>query len=378
MTDDRRYWLHLTERIATPVLETLAQRRLKAAMPVESAPGATDRPKFTHLEALGRLLSGLAPWLELGPGTDAEGLQRAHFAEFARAAIDAGTDPKSPDYMNFSEGSQPLVDAAFLALGLLRAPRELWEKLDERVRGNLVAALRLTHQIQPHGNNWVLFSSTIEAAFRRFGLEHDAQRLASGLHDHEKWYLGDGTYGDGPMLHWDYYNSFVIQPMLLACLAVVGAEDEWKAFKEKEAQRSERYAVVQERLIAPDGSYPATGRSITYRAGAFQTLAAVALAKRLPAKLPPAQVRGALTAVLRRTLEPEGTFDANGWLQIGLCGHQPHLGDVYISTGSLYLCSNALLPLGLPESDPFWTDPPVPWTSQKVWSGVDSPADHSI
>ena len=378
MTDDRRYWLHLTERLATPVLENLARRRLKAVMPVESAPGGVQREKFTHLEAVGRLLAGVAPWLELGPGTDAEGLQRAHFAEFARAAIDAGTDPKSPDFLNFSAGEQPLVDAAFLALGLLRAPRELWEKLDERVRGNLVAALRQTHVFQPHDNNWVLFASTIEAAFRRFGVEHDDERLATGLRDHEKWYLGDGTYGDGPRLHWDYYNSFVIQPMLLACLAVVGEDEEWKALNQQEAQRAERYAVVQERLIAPDGSYPATGRSITYRAGAFQTLATVALAKRLPAKLPPAQVRGALTAVLRRTLEPEGTFDANGWLQIGLCGHQPHLGDAYISTGSLYLCSTALLPLGLPESDPFWTDPAVPWTSQKVWSGVDLPADHSI
>ena len=67
----------------------------------------------------------------------------------------------------------------------------------------------------------------------------------------------------------------------------------------------------------------------------------------------------------------------NGWLQIGLAGHQPALGEPYISTGSLYLCSAAWLPLGLPPDDPFWSHPPQPWTSQTIWSGKDIPADHS-
>ena len=45
-------------------------------------------------------------------------------------AIAAGTDPASPDYMNFNQGHQPVVDTAFLALAILRAPTELWKKLD--------------------------------------------------------------------------------------------------------------------------------------------------------------------------------------------------------------------------------------------------------
>ncbi len=184
-------------------------------------------------------------------------------------------------------------------------------------------------------------------------------RLAAGLHGHAGWYVGDGTYGDGPKMHWDYYNSFVIQPTFGACLAVVGEDEEWRA-------------------LASERTYPVTGRSITYRGGAFQALAAVALAGALPDGLPPAQVRGALTAVLHRTLKPAGTFDARGWLQIGLAGHQPRLGESYTSTGSLYLCSEVLLPLGLPADDPFWTGDAVPWTSQKVWSGAALPADHVI
>jgi hypothetical protein len=61
-----------------------------------------------------------------------------------------------------------------------------------------------------------------------------------------------------------------------------------------------------------------------------------------------------------------------------LCGHQPGIGETYISTGSLYLCSVALLPLGLPASDPFWSAPPQPWTAVKAWSGQAFPIDHAL
>jgi hypothetical protein len=142
--------------------------------------------------------------------------------------------------------------------------------------------------------------------------------------------------------------------------------------------RAKRYAAIQERLIGVDGSYPAIGRSLAYRCGAFHHLAAMALRKELPDGVAPEQVRGALTAVIHRTLEAQGTFDAQGWLRIGLCGHQPAIGETYISTGSLYLSANAFLPLGLAESDAFWSGAARPWTSQKVWSGVDVAADHAL
>src|SRR6187431_1688529 len=83
-------------------------------------------------------------------------------------------------------------------------------------------------------------------------------------------------------------------------------------------------------------------------------------------------------AVIRKTMEAPGTFDANGWLQIGFCGHQPGVGETYISTGSLYLCSVALLPLGLHWSDPFWADPAVPFTQQRAWGGQAFPIDHAL
>jgi hypothetical protein len=205
------------------------------------------------------------------------------------------------------------------------------------------------------------------------GESWDAMRIDYAVRQHQQWYLGDGVYGDGPQFHWDYYNSFVIQPMLVDVLrAIAPHRKTWDRFRPDVLARMKRYAAIQERLIAPDGSYPPVGRSITYRCGAFQALAQMALAGEMP------QARSALTAVIRRTLDAPGTFDAAGWLTIGLCGHQPHLGDAYISTGSLYLCSAALLPLGLKPSDPFWTAPTADWTARRLWRGEDAPADHAL
>jgi hypothetical protein len=72
---------------------------------------------------------------------------------------------------------------------------------------------------------------------------------------------------------------------------------------------------------------------------------------------------------LHRIFETRNTFDDGGWLRIGLAGHQPELGDGYISTGSLYLTSAAFLPLGLLPEDGFWSGPDEPWTSQLIWGG---------
>ena len=378
--DVRAYWVEVMARVARPVLDAGAAGALRARMPVEARPGlAADRAEYTHLEAVGRLLCGIAPWLELGGLSGEEEALRVEFAELARMTIAHGTDPASPDFLNFAHGSQPIVDAAFLAQAFLRAPQTLWAPLDDGVKANVGAALASTRTRKPHFNNWLLFAATIEAFLAQTGAFWDPMRVDYALRQHMEWYLGDGVYGDGPEFHWDYYNSFVIQPMLVDVLAAVDdAYPGWAALRAPVLARAQRYAVIQERLISPEGTFPAIGRSLAYRFGAFQTLAQMALLDHLPDELAPAQVREALTAVIRRMIDAPGTFDDDGWLRIGFAGHQPDLGEGYISTGSLYLCAAGLLPLGLSPSHPFWRDPPVPWTAQRIWRGDNLPCDHAL
>nr|WP_144027454.1 DUF2264 domain-containing protein [Paenibacillus selenitireducens] len=374
-TSDRLYWVETMCQIANPVLHALKNRELKQIMPA----GHEDRSLYAPLEALGRTLTGIAPWLESGESVGREGELREAYAELARQSIEAGTDPESPDYMVFSYDYQPIVDAAFLAHAILRAPNELWFKLKPQVQQHVIEALRSTRTRKPGYNNWLLFSAMIECALYKMGSDWDPMRIDYALRQHEQWYKGDGVYGDGPNFHWDYYNSFVIQPMLVDILEAVGDQHaDWNSLREPVLQRAVRYAGVLERMISPEGTFPAIGRSLVYRFGAFQHLSHMALREELPDEITPAQVRCALTAVIQRMIDMPGTFDQEGWLTMGFCGYQPELSESYISTGSLYLCSTVFLPLGLPAQAPFWHDEPKAWTSREVWSGGQIAIDHAI
>ncbi|MBE7175125.1 MAG: DUF2264 domain-containing protein [Mucilaginibacter polytrichastri] len=375
---EREYLVGALRKIADPVLFSLAKNHLHKDMPVEQAPGAGGREEVTHFEAFGRLLSGMAPWLELGADASAEGKIRAKYITLARTAIDHATDPASPDFMNFNKGGQPLVDAAFFAQALLRAESQLWKPLPDKVKAQVIAALKSSRKIKPGESNWLLFSAMVEAAILKFTGECETERIDYALKRHEEWYVGDGTYGDGPHFHWDYYNSFVIQPMLIDVLNTLEKSGKGRPDLQKTiVKRAQRYAAVQERLISPEGTYPPLGRSLAYRFGAFQLLSQAALLHFLPEPVKPAQVRAALYTMIRKQIEAPGTFDKNGWLQIGVYGHQPGVAEVYISTGSLYLCSEAFLMLGLPPDNPFWNGPDEPWTQKKIWRGQDVPADHA-
>jgi hypothetical protein len=379
-TDDRASWLQILERIANPVLEAIAHNQLKATMPVELAPGGdlASRKQCTYLEAFARLLCGIAPWLELEGLTGSEAALQAKYRGFARAGIEHGTNPAAPDYLNFGTTQQSVVDTAFLALAIVRAPTQLWKTLDPSTRKNLVQALLATRKILPGRNNWLLFSAMIEGCLCMMGEDWDRMRVDYAIQQHEQWFVGDGVYGDGPHFHWDYYNSFVIQPMLLNILdAVQPKSSTWNTLQPAILARAQRYAVIQERLISPEATFPAIGRSLAYRFGAFHHLAEIALRRQLPDEVSPEQIRSALTAVMRRMIDMPGTFDAKGWLTIGFAGHQPSIGEPYISTGSTYLCAAAWLPLGLPPADRFWSAPAKPWTAQMIWGGQNVQTDHA-
>lgn len=375
---ERTYLVESLIRIADPVLSTLSQHQLRERMPVEAK--ADGRQNFTYLEAFGRLFAGMAPWLELGPDDTPEGKLRKKYIDLMVQSLHNATDPQSADFMNFNKGGQALVDAAFMAQGLLRSPTQIWGRLDTETKANIIEALKATRVLSPGYNNWLLFSAEVEAALLKFDGYGDRLRMDYAIKSHMNWYKGDGMYGDGPNFHWDYYNSFVIQPMLLDVTGTILETDKSAGAKkvyDLVFKRSQRYAAIQERMISPEGTYPPIGRSLAYRFGAFQLLSQIAYLKALPTEIQPQQVRAALYTLIRRQIEAPGTFDKNGWLQIGLYGHQPDIGEGYISTGSLYLCSEAFLALGLPHTDIFWTGEDIDWTAKKIWQGENLPADHA-
>jgi len=366
---DRHYWLETLLRIARPPLSAFADGKIGERLPKAQH---EDRETYASLELLGRTLVGLAPWLENSDASPNEEALREEMATLARAAVRSALDPDLPNSANFITGAQPLVDAAFLAHAMLRAPRALWEPLDPETKSRMIAGLRMTRRVSPAPNNWLLFSAMVEIFFAKIGEESDRMRIDYALRQHEQWHLGNGAYGDGPHFAWDYYNSFVIQPMLLD---ITGSLDGTYAKRKESAdpllRRAQAYSAMLEQSISPEGTFPAIGRSITYRMAVFQLPAQLALQDVLPESLPPAQLRSAMTAVMRRLMEAKGTFDANGWLTVGFAGEQPALGEHYIGPASLYLCTAGFLPLGLGPSHAFWSGDFMPWTSMRLYAGED-------
>ncbi|MDH6305977.1 hypothetical protein M2459_002988 [Parabacteroides sp. PF5-5] len=378
--EDRAFWVETLVRLADPVLTNLSNNTLKQNMPFESLSDDPFRKKVSYLEAVGRLLCGIAPWLELGPDESAEGQLRAKYIDLAVNGLKNVVNPDAPDYLTFGEPYQPLVDAAFLAQGLLRAPTQLWGNLDEESKARMITELKRSRVIKPWESNWLLFASIVEAALLEFTGECDMERMTYGVTKfRNEWYKGDAIYGDGLAFHADYYNSFVIHPMLTDVLIVLKKHKlEGADFLDTQLVRHTRYAEQLERMISPEGTFPVVGRSIVYRFGIFHALSQVCLMDILPPKVEPAQVRCALTAVMRNQLKSPANFDANGWLKVGFAGDQIGMSESYINTGSVYLCASALLPLGLPLSHPFWSAPFTEWTNLKAWKGIDVGADKAI
>jgi len=375
----RQYWVNTMIKIGKPVLDSLANHSLKKSMPLAEYPESSE---FAPLEAFGRLSCGIAPWLELQTttgGSKEEQLRKKILALYHKA-LDAATNPDSCDRMVFCQignKKQALVDAAFLCHALLRAPTQIIQCMDDHVKKNLIHSLLTAREIEPNNsNNWVLFSAMVETGLFLLGAEYDAQRIEYYVKKILGWYLGDGIYGDGPEFHFDYYNSFVIHPMLLDIVATF--PNTFSDIQQMVMARSKRYAAILERMISPEGTFPMVGRSICYRFGAFQLLSQAALQQFIPEDISLAQVRCALTAVIRRMMASKNNFDRQGWLLPGVCGLQPDLRESYINIGSLYLCATVFLALGLPLDDPFWHSPNEKWTSLKIYHGIPVKRDAAL
>lgn len=377
---DRQLWVNSLYKIAYPVIHNLAEGTLKQNMPLETGPQYyLPVKKVTYLEAVGRTMAGVAPWLALPDDETAEGKMRLELRTKLIKGLRNAVDPSNPDYLNFRTEGQPIVDAAYMAHAFLRAPKALWEPLDAVTKQRIIEEFKSLRNRKGAYNNWLLFAALTEGFLLSINEQYDPARIDFGIRKMKEWYAGDGWYTDGEKFSMDYYNSFVIHPMLIDLQKILV---EKKLAQQQDydlsLQRMIRHAEFLERIISPEGTYPAFGRSITYRTAAFQVLAQVALMEKLPAHITQAQVRCALTAVIDNMYSGKQNFDNNGWLVLGFNGHQPMIADQYTSTGSLYINTIGFLTLGLPAAHAFWTDAASDWTSKKAWKGEAVKKDYKV
>lgn len=381
---DRELWCDILYRMAAPVLSNMSEGKLQENMLVELSPTWDGRDKrVTYMECFGRLMAGLAPWLSLPDDDTEESKQRKQLREWALKSYAHAVNPESKDYLLWRKEGQPLVDAAYIAESFLRGYDALWTPLDSLTKQRYIKEFTQLRRVNPPYTNWLLFSSTIECFLKKAGARKDAYRITSALRKVEEWYVGDGWYSDGPDFAFDFYNSFVLHPMYVECLEVMtdgGKKSGWNLKADnfnRGIKRMQRFGIILERFVSPEGAFPVFGRSITYRTAVLQPLALLAWRGWLPKELPNGQIRAAMTAVMNRMFGDNRNFNEKGFLTLGFNGSQPHISDWYTNNGSLYMASLAFLPLGLPAEHPFWTDASQAWTSKKAWGGEEFPKDHA-
>ena len=376
---DRQVWADLCYKISQPVLENMSKGNFQKDFPLELSPTWDGRDtKVAYLETFARLMAGISPWLALPDDGTPEGKQRKQLHEWAIQAYKNAVDPNSPDKITWlTNTSQPLCDASYLVESFMRAPEATWGQLDEVTKKRYIEGLKSLRTIRPAYNNWLLFRAMVEVFFMSIGEDVDEYALSVGLQKMSEWYLSDGWYSDGPEYAMDYYNSYVMHPMMVEVVEMCKKHKFSTPISlDLAVKRMNRFNTILERFISPEGAYPAVGRSVIYRMGAFQTLAMSAWKYGLPKDLTNGSVRSALTCVMKRMFAVDGNFDDKGYLRLGFAGHQPNLANYYSDKGSLYMTSLVFMPLGLPADHPFWTAPAEPWTSQKAWSGQEFPEDY--
>src|SRR5213592_2586431 len=88
--NDRAAWLQYLDKLAGPVLLNLAEDKLKEKLPLvlsERIDNKELRTKAAYLEAFGRTMTGIAPWLNLEAGTNEEVALRNKYRAWALKAI---------------------------------------------------------------------------------------------------------------------------------------------------------------------------------------------------------------------------------------------------------------------------------------------------
>ncbi|MFD8419909.1 DUF2264 domain-containing protein [Streptomyces sp. NPDC059466] len=325
--------------------EAAADSLLASVVPYATADGALYHLPGGRASWSGRLSDGLEGYartlLLAAFRRDEKVLER--YAD-GLAAGTAGVWPRVRDR------SQPLVEAASVALALRLTRPLLWDRLDDAVRQRAAGWLGDALTAEPWPCNWELFPVTVGAFLAEIGHEPQASRAAvdRGLDRIEQWYLGDGWYSDGPGRAFDYYNGWAMHlyPVLHARLS--GDERLLDLYGGRLARHLEDYA----RLFGADGAPVHQGRSLTYRFATAAPLWLGALAGRTP--LAPGETRRLASGALRHFLD-HGAVDGRGLLTLGWHGPDESVLQGYSGPASPYWASKGFLGLLLPPDHEVWT-----------------------
>jgi hypothetical protein len=244
-----------------------------------------------------------------------------------------------------SDMSQPIVEAASIAVALHETRSEIFDRLGHDEREQVVAWLAGIIGRRTPDSNWVLFRVIVEQFLATVGGPYDPADIDGGLDRIEAWHTGDGWYSDGPGRAFDYYSGWAMH--LYPVLAARMAGDPGP-----HSRRLRDFLDGYQHFFAADGSPLFQGRSLTYRFATVAPLWLGALARATP--LSPGRTRRIASGVLKHFVE-HGALDGRGLLTLGWHRPFPPMIQRYSGPASPYWASKAFLGLLLPAGHPVWT-----------------------
>jgi hypothetical protein len=279
----------------------------------------------------------LAAFRIAGAGGDAPGALVERYA----AGLTAGTDPAHRHgWPPITDMSQPIVEAASIAIALHETRPWLWDRLDPTVQDRVVTWLSGIVGKRTPDSNWVLFRVVVEQFL--------GAPLSDGLDRIDDWHTGDGWYSDGPGQNFDHYGGWALHlyPILWARMS----GDTVRAARY--AARLSEFLDGYQHFFSADGRPVFQGRSLIYRYATTAPLWLGALAGATP--LSPGRTRRIASGVLRHFVE-HGAIDDRGLLSSGWHRPFPPMVQAYSGPASPYWASKAFLGLLLPADHPVWT-----------------------
>ena len=340
----RAHWEHVADVLLEGVRPHLS--RGHALVFVPDSRGIARRRRSDGLEGFARTFLLAAARLA-GSGEPELG----DLAERYARGLASGTDPASREaWPRIRDVSQPMVEAAQIALGLAWSRPMIWDRLADNERSRIAAWLAGVHGKRFWFNNWLLFQVIVNAFLKSVGAPHRQDEIDDNLDAVDSWYRRDGWYTDGPGANYDYYVGWAIHFYTLWWCRLDGDRSA-PARAAVYRERAARYLAQYRLLFAADGAPLYHGRSLTYRLAAVAPLWAGAALDASP--LSPGETRRIASGVLRHFAE-RGAI-AGGLLTRGWYREFPAMLQYYSGHGSQYWASSGFAGLALPPAHPVWT-----------------------
>jgi hypothetical protein len=347
----RDYWESIFAKIITPVIEGFKKNDFKKTFLQNTEYSLlieNNRNKdWAFMELFARTLVSIAP------------IEK--YLNNAVEMVENVFNPEHSNYIIWIKGSdrknahQSMVEGAYLCQSFLISPK-LWDNINRKKE--VLETLKRISELEPCKNNWILFESLILLFLKKNGIiTKKTAKVKDKLNNFEKWYRGDSWYSDGDTFVMNYYNSFVIYPMLYEIYRILGNTKEIE-------KRIVIHADFLEKLISKNGEFPIFGRSSPYRMAAFNTLALAAYTGIINNH---GQIKNGLTKVIKRLFDSNHNFTDLGFLKLGVNGGQKEYANCYTNTGSLYITCIPFMLLGLSEEHPFWKAQLLPNTQEIIF-----------